>query len=95
MKMIRRGIQHPGRKRKRRQGAYHLRHAACFLRIESGITWQATLVGKGAEVPKLVENGKSKFGRIEIAGKTLGVTGLGRIRRKSRNAAVALDMRYI
>lgn len=63
--------------------------------IVSGITWQATLVGKGAEVPKLVEKGKSQFGGIEIAGKTLGVIGLGAIGVKVANAAVALDMRVL
>lgn len=61
--------------------------------IVSGISWQSSLIGKGAEVPKLVEKGKGQFGGIEIAGKTLGVIGLGAIGLKVANAAVALDMR--
>lgn len=61
--------------------------------IVSGISWQSTLVGKGSEVPKLVEKGKGQFGGIEIAGKTLGVIGLGAIGLKVANAAVALEMR--
>lgn len=63
--------------------------------IVSGIYWENTLVGKGAEVPKLVEKGKSKFGGVEIAGKTLGVIGLGAIGVKVANAANALDMKVI
>lgn len=61
--------------------------------IVSGISWQCTLAGKGIEVPKLVEKGKSQFGGIEIAGKTLGIIGLGAIGVMVANAAVSLDMR--
>lgn len=63
--------------------------------IVGGISWQSTLLGKGSEVPKLVEKGKSQFGGIEIAGKTLGVVGLGAIGVRVANAAVALDMRVL
>jgi len=63
--------------------------------IVSGISWQNTLLGKGDEVPKLVEKGKAQFGGIEIAGKTLGVVGLGAIGVRVANAAVALDMRVV
>ncbi|MDD3946829.1 MAG: 3-phosphoglycerate dehydrogenase family protein [Clostridia bacterium] len=63
--------------------------------IVSGISWQSTLIGMGPEVPKLVEKGKAQFGGIEIAGKTLGIIGLGAIGLKVANAAVAMDMRVI
>jgi D-3-phosphoglycerate dehydrogenase len=63
--------------------------------IVRGISWQSTLLGKGDEVPKLVEKGKAQFGGIEIAGKTLGVVGLGAIGVRVANAAVALEMSVI
>ena len=46
-------------------------------KIFSGITWAKTLIGKGDEVPKLIEKGKSDFAGPEIKGKKLGVIGLG------------------
>ena len=61
-------------------------------RIVPGIEWAGTLVGKGGEVPKLIEKGKSKFAGPEISGKTLGVIGLGAIGTLVANAAHALDM---
>ena len=45
------------------------------------------------EVPALVEKEKSKFKGTEIAGKTLGVIGLGAIGIKVANAALALGMK--
>ena len=47
--------------------------------IAGGIAWVQTLQGKGADVPKLVEKGKSQFVGPEVRGKTLGVIGLGAI----------------
>ncbi|HNW87285.1 MAG TPA: phosphoglycerate dehydrogenase [Candidatus Limiplasma sp.] len=47
--------------------------------IAGGIEWVQTLRGKGADVPKLVEKGKSQFIGPEVRGKILGVVGLGAI----------------
>ena len=60
--------------------------------ITGGIDWAKTLKGKGAEVGKLVEKGKSQFVGPEITGKKLGVIGLGAIGILVANAAVALGM---
>ena len=50
------------------------------------------LKGKGAEVVKLVEKGKSQFVGPEISGKRLGVIGLGAIGILVANAAKSLGM---
>ena len=55
--------------------------------IAGGIDWARTLKGKGEEVPKLVEKGKSQFVGPEMRGKTLGVIGLGAIGAIVANAA--------
>lgn len=47
--------------------------------VAGGIEWVKTLQGKGDDVPKLVEKGKSQFVGPEVRGKTLGVVGLGAI----------------
>src|SRR5690606_29315010 len=60
-----------------------------------GISWAQDLKGKGAEVPKLVEKGKSSFVGPELLGKTLGVVGLGAIGMLVANSAEALGMRVI
>ncbi|MFT3950607.1 MAG: 3-phosphoglycerate dehydrogenase family protein [Oscillospiraceae bacterium] len=64
-------------------------------RIPDAIDWAKTLKGKGAEVGKLVEKGKGDFVGPEIAGKTLGLVGLGAIGGKIANAAIALGMKVI
>lgn len=64
-------------------------------KIVPGIEWAGTLKGKGDEVGKLVEKGKSSFVGPEIAGKTLGVVGLGAIGILVANAAEALGMKVI
>ena len=56
-------------------------------RVSEGIEWAKTLKGKGDEVPKLVEKGKSQFVGAEMRGKTLGVIGLGAIGAIIANAA--------
>ncbi|MBQ6398759.1 MAG: 3-phosphoglycerate dehydrogenase [Clostridia bacterium] len=56
-------------------------------RVSEGIEWAKTLKGKGDEVPKLVEKGKSQFVGAEMRGKTLGVIGLGAIGAIVANAA--------
>ena len=60
--------------------------------IAGGINFSGTLKGKGAEVPKLVEANKKHYAGQEIAGKTLGVVGLGKIGVMVANAAVDLGM---
>lgn len=64
-------------------------------RIHQGIQWTETLKGKGEEVAKLVEKEKKHFAGPEIAGKTLGVMGLGAIGVMVCNAACALGMDVI
>jgi D-3-phosphoglycerate dehydrogenase len=61
-------------------------------KIVSGITWAKGLVGKGDEVPKLIEKGKGDFVGPEIKGKRLGVVGLGAIGVMVANDAVELGM---
>ncbi|MCL2631200.1 MAG: 3-phosphoglycerate dehydrogenase [Firmicutes bacterium] len=60
--------------------------------VFGGISWGGTLAGKGGEVPKLVEKGKSQFGGTEIKGKTLGIIGLGAIGVKVANSAIGMEM---
>jgi D-3-phosphoglycerate dehydrogenase len=63
--------------------------------IVGGINWMATVAGKGADVPDLVEKEKSKFTGPELKGKTLGVVGLGAIGVMVANDAIALGMKVI
>ncbi len=60
--------------------------------IMKGLQWAKTLVGKGDEVPKLIEKGKSNFVGTELKGKKLGVIGLGAIGVMVANDAVSLGM---
>ncbi len=60
--------------------------------ITGGIEWAKTLIGKGAEVPKLVEKGKGQFVGPEVKGKKLGVIGLGAIGVMVANTAHNLGM---
>lgn len=61
-------------------------------KIYPGMCWAQTLKGQGAEVPGLVEKGKSKFVGPELAGKSLGVVGLGAIGIEVANTARHLGM---
>ena len=61
-------------------------------RVISAIEWAKTLKGKGDEVGKLVEKGKSAFAGPELKGKKLGVIGLGAIGVLVANAANHLGM---
>lgn len=61
-------------------------------KIVSAIDWEKTLKGNGAEIPKMVEKGKSAFAGPELKGKTLGVIGLGAIGVLVANAALSLGM---
>ncbi len=60
--------------------------------ISGGINWANTLE---TDIAKTVEKGKSNFGGCELAGKTLGVIGLGAIGGLVANTAVALGMNVI
>jgi len=59
--------------------------------ITDGIAWCNSLKGK-ADIPRLVEQGKSQFAGHEIAGKSLGVIGLGAIGIAVANTAYTLGM---
>jgi D-3-phosphoglycerate dehydrogenase len=61
-------------------------------KLFQGITWAKTLIGKGDQVPKLIEKGKTSFEGPEIKGKRLGVIGLGAIGVKVANDAISLGM---
>ena len=63
--------------------------------IAPGIEWARTLVGKGDEVPALVEAGKKNYGGNEIRGKRLAVIGLGAIGVLIANAAQSLGMEVL
>ena len=70
--------------------------ALCGLLLSSrdilgGINWVKSISGT-ADVAKQVEKGKSKFAGHEIAGKSLGVIGLGAIGGPLANAARKLGM---
>ncbi len=59
--------------------------------ILGGVRWTESLIG-AKEVAKAVEAGKSAFVGHELAGKTLGVIGLGAIGGMVANSAIALGM---
>ncbi len=61
-------------------------------RVADSMEWVKTLSGKGEEVSKMVEKGKGQFVGPEIAGKTLGIIGLGAIGVLVANAAADLGM---
>ena len=61
-------------------------------KITAGAEWIKTQAGAGADVEKVVEKGKSQFVGPEIAGKTLGVIGLGAIGVQVANIATKLGM---
>lgn len=60
-------------------------------KIAQGINWVKT-IADDEDLSKAVEKGKSNFVGPEIAGKKLGVIGLGAIGVQVANAAAALDM---
>lgn len=63
-------------------------------KIVPSIEWVKTL--KGTEnISKQVEKGKKSFVGREIAGKKLGVIGLGAIGARVANSAIALDMEVL
>lgn len=60
-------------------------------RIIEGVEWTRSLFGE-KNVSKIVEAGKKEFAGVEIAGKKLGIIGLGAIGVLVANDALALDM---
>ena len=64
-------------------------------KIYESIAWARTLEGTTKEISAVVEKNKSNFVGPEIAGKTLGVIGLGAIGSMVANAAHHLDMNVI
>ena len=65
----------------------------CARKIYEGIAWANSIKDQGDEVPKLIEKNKSMFAGREIAGKTIGVIGLGAIGVMVANDAVSLGMK--
>lgn len=61
--------------------------------VVGGVDWVRSIADKGEEIPAMVEKGKSSFVGPEIAGKTLGVVGLGAIGAKIANTALELGMK--
>lgn len=62
--------------------------------LVGGIDWVKTLAGQTG-VAKAVEAGKSAFVGHELAGKTLGVVGLGAIGGMVANCAISLGMKVM
>jgi D-3-phosphoglycerate dehydrogenase / 2-oxoglutarate reductase len=76
-------------------GVKELVITALFLssrKIYQGISWAQSIKGKGEEVAKLVEKGKSQFEGPEIKGKKMGIIGLGAIGVMVANDAISLGM---
>lgn len=68
---------------------------ASSRRIIAGSNWVQTLKGIGADIDKSIEATKKQYQGPEIAGKTLGVIGLGAIGVQVANAALDLGMDVI
>ncbi len=64
-------------------------------KIAQGIAWAQTLTAQTEPVAKLVEKGKKQFVGPELAGKKLGVIGLGAIGVKVANMATHLGMEVL
>ena len=62
--------------------------------VIGGVKWTESLAGE-REIAKKVEAGKSAFVGHELAGKTLGVIGLGAIGGMVANAAISLGMKVM
>ena len=61
-------------------------------KVSESIEWVKTLKGKGDEVAKLVEKGKSNFAGKEIYRKKMGVIGLGAIGALVANIGLSMGM---
>lgn len=64
-------------------------------KIVDSVNWVRSIDTKTSDAASVAEKGKSKFVGPEIAGKTLGVFGLGKIGVMVANAAVNLGMNVI
>ena len=76
-------------------GVKELEIAALVLasrNVIDGVNWAKTLT---ENVAKEVESGKNRFAGTEIAGKTLGIIGVGNVGSLTANAGVALGMNVI
>ena len=62
--------------------------------VVGGVEWVKSLKGQDG-IAKLVEQGKSAFVGHELAGRTLGVIGLGAIGGMVANVAISLGMRVV
>jgi len=63
--------------------------------IPEAMLFTKNLEGEGDELDALVEQAKNLFSGIELAGKTMGVVGLGAIGVKVSNAATALGLKVV
>lgn len=63
--------------------------------IPEALRFTQTLESEEAELESLVEQSKKRFSGFELAGKTLGVVGLGAIGVKVSNAAAALGLKVV
>ncbi|MGZ8918945.1 MAG: phosphoglycerate dehydrogenase [Methylobacter sp.] len=63
--------------------------------ISEALSFTKNLECEGDELDALVEQAKNRFSGIELAGKTLGVVGLGAIGVKVSNAAAALGLKVV
>lgn len=63
--------------------------------IPEGWDYARGLTGDDASIHEQIEKGKKRFAGFELAGKTLGVLGLGAIGVKVANAALALGMQVV
>ena len=63
--------------------------------IPDALSFTKNTKGEGDELDTLVEQAKNRFSGIELAGKTLGVVGLGAIGVKVSNAAAALGLKVV
>ncbi|HLD16272.1 MAG TPA: 3-phosphoglycerate dehydrogenase family protein [Coxiellaceae bacterium] len=63
--------------------------------ITQALHFAQTLTAEEADLNEVVEKGKKQFQGVELAGKTLGVIGLGAVGVKVANAAIHLGMHVI
>jgi D-3-phosphoglycerate dehydrogenase len=63
--------------------------------VLGGADWVKEQVANGVDVTTVVEKGKAAFSGPELAGKTIGIIGLGAIGAKVANACIALGMEVI